>query len=211
MNDITQESFLKDVQDHVLTIIKDDPPYRHIRLARPGSSTYAYEIVTYPGYLCYSGDMGCYVWSRCPDMFAFFRGPIKGDLKINPSYWGEKLQAISRFGEGYQELDEDKFVELVEKARDEFLADRIQYADEDIDPEDYAEELNVELDDAIFTPAEDIRTVEQAHMLLNDFVSDWGFELVDTFEWHFEKFTHHYLWACFAVVWGIRKYDETIP
>jgi hypothetical protein len=77
-----QERFLSDVRDHKLMIIKDDPPYRHIRLSRPGSSTYLFELVTYPGYLCYSGDMGCYVWSRVADMFTFFRDCGEGDDDI---------------------------------------------------------------------------------------------------------------------------------
>ena len=28
-----------------------------------------FDIVTWPGYLCYSGDMGCFVFTRLPDMF----------------------------------------------------------------------------------------------------------------------------------------------
>lgn len=50
-------------------------------------------------YLCYTGDMGTYVFQRLTDMFEFFRTDREykkrngGKLAVNLSYWGEKLQA----------------------------------------------------------------------------------------------------------------------
>lgn len=96
-----EKSFLRDVKDHVMEIRQDDGLYRSIRFQKPGRWTYGFDITTWPGYLCISGDMGCFVFARLPDMFEFFRGQkphIKGDktLGINLGYWAEKVQAQDR-------------------------------------------------------------------------------------------------------------------
>jgi len=82
-------NFVEDTKNHKLTIIKDDGVYRHLHCSS-GSSCYHFDIVTYPGHLCYSGDMGCFVFQRTKDMFEFFRSESG---RINPDYWGGKLEA----------------------------------------------------------------------------------------------------------------------
>ena len=84
------ERFQETISEHQLTVIHDDGLHRHLRCARPQSSDRHFFITTWPGYLCISGDMGCYVFQRIEDMFEFFRND---DLGINPPYWAEKLQA----------------------------------------------------------------------------------------------------------------------
>lgn len=51
------ERFLKDVSEHELTVLHEDGLYRHLRFARPNSGQYHFSIVTWPGYLAYTGDM----------------------------------------------------------------------------------------------------------------------------------------------------------
>ncbi len=60
----TLERFLGDVKGHVFEIKNDDGLYRNITVKKPDSSIYGYKITTWPGYLCISGDMGTYVFSR---------------------------------------------------------------------------------------------------------------------------------------------------
>ena len=92
----SQEEFQKDVSQHGVTIIRDDGVNRHIRFKRPGTMCMHFDLITWPGYLCYCGDMGTYVFSRLEDMFEFFRT----DRDINPGYWAEKLQAVDNHGHG---------------------------------------------------------------------------------------------------------------
>src|SRR5690348_13144744 len=98
--DNCEQWFLKDVSTHEMIVIRDDGANRHIRFKRPGTSCMYFDLITWPGYLCYTGDMGTYVFSRLEDMFEFFRtdrdyNKRKGrELSINPKYWGEKLQAV---------------------------------------------------------------------------------------------------------------------
>lgn len=86
---LTREQFLEDVKDHRLTIIKDDGLYRHLRFKQPGTSNMFFDIVTWPGYLAYTGDMGSFVFTRIEDMLGFFRSK-RGELGINTGYWGRR-------------------------------------------------------------------------------------------------------------------------
>lgn len=97
----TEATFRKDVAQHRMTVIHDHGVHRHLRFGKPGDSNLSFQITTWPGYLCYSGDMGCYVFFRVEDMFRFFRGE-----RINPGYWAEKVQAEDR--EGVKEYDENR-------------------------------------------------------------------------------------------------------
>lgn len=123
----TQEQFLKDVATHEMHILHEDGVYRHIRFKRPGTGCMHFDLITYPGYLVYSGDIGCYVFSRLDDMFEFFRSERKyktGDgLKINLGYWSEKLQATdsngSSPGDGAIEYSECLFRQRVKEAFDD--------------------------------------------------------------------------------------------
>lgn len=73
---LTVERFLQDVADHKMTVVMDNGVYRHLRFANSDSKlafNQWFDIVTWPGFLAYSGDMGCFVFSRLKDMFEFFR------------------------------------------------------------------------------------------------------------------------------------------
>ena len=87
------ERFARDIEKHELTVLRSDGVYRHIRCSKSNSSDMHFEIVTWPGYLAYVGDMGAYTFQRTEDMFEFFRRP---DGKINPRYWSEKVEAYGR-------------------------------------------------------------------------------------------------------------------
>ena len=86
----TPELFLRDVQQHQIQVIRHDGVNRHIRFKRPGSMSYYFDLITWPGHLCYTGDMGTYVFRRMDDMFEFFRDDrchaTLGGLYINCSY-----------------------------------------------------------------------------------------------------------------------------
>ena len=61
---------------------------RQIRCRKPGTCIYGWDIVTWPGYLTITGDLGHFVFRSQDDMLVdFFNGPI------NPQYWLEKCVA----------------------------------------------------------------------------------------------------------------------
>jgi hypothetical protein len=88
--------------EHELTIVKDDGLYHHWRCRNPATWAYGFHIVTWPGYLCLAGDIGCWTFSREPDMIEWFESDHGS---INPHYWSEKLQ------DGHERARNRRFLE----------------------------------------------------------------------------------------------------
>jgi len=111
MAELTKEEFLKDVATHQIHVLHDDGIYRHIQFKQCDSTDKCFSLVTYPNHLVYSGDMGCFVFSRIHDMFDFFstKNPQakECDVYINLGYWSEKL--IAPHPEKAQEFAENLF------------------------------------------------------------------------------------------------------
>ena len=77
--------------DHVLTVVRDDGVYRHLRCRQPGTSMWGWDIITWPGYLTITGELDEWVFTRELDMLRdFFRGDV------NP-YWLQKCTAWDRY------------------------------------------------------------------------------------------------------------------
>lgn len=93
--DDARKRFLKTVEGHQMTSLQECGLHRHFRFRNPQKSAYWFDLITWPGFLCVTGDCGSYVFSRVEDMFAFFREEQnpEGELQINPDYWSEKLEA----------------------------------------------------------------------------------------------------------------------
>jgi len=47
-----------DLAEHVVTVLHSDGLYRHWRCQKPGTGMMGFDIVTWPGSLCFTGDMG---------------------------------------------------------------------------------------------------------------------------------------------------------
>lgn len=207
----TEAQFLKDVQGHQLTVIRDEGVYRHLRFARPLDRNQYFDIVTWPGVLAYTGDMGTYVFERVPDMLTFFREkggerPQGGPLRINAPYWSEKLEAV------YSRRHRPGATEFCEALFRKHVADYVEDWSAGLGPEDLAT-LNEALDASLWSPLGDYGPSEEhAYRLAYEFsvqVSGRTLKFTDFHECDCSKFTHHYLWCCYALVWGIRLYDAT--
>ena len=195
--------FLDDVKTHEMKIIKDDGVYRSILFKRPDSGTYWFEITTWNRYLCISGDMGCYVFSRIEDMFDFFRMDDNDfnkdrtkELNINAGYWGEKLQSIGR-NAGYKEFSEEVFERNVKECFDQYYEDEEDQAKKD--------ECWEEIERWVLGQGE---SEEQSMKNAMDFDFK-DFTLTDFWEYDCKTYTIHYLWALYAIVWGIQKYEAS--
>lgn len=205
----TVETFLRDVADHEMIVLQDNGVHRHILFKNPETSVEHFSILTFPGFLCYSGDMGTFVFHRTHDMFEFFRADAYrerrgGGLCVNLSYWAEKVEAIDRHG-SIKEFDADKFrariwERFVDWARD--------HRDET------GKEERRELWEAICSEVLDIDDSDNG-MRRQAAAYDFGlqvnqavyFRFQDFYEVSVERYSYRFVWCCYALAWAIKKYD----
>lgn len=194
--------FIGDVDHHEMKVIRDDGVNRHIRFARPGSSCMHFDLITWPGYLCYAGDMGTYVFSRLDDMFEFFRTDRNYKLRdgkmlaINPQYWGEKLQAVDR-GDGFMKYSSEVFHKIVNDIVDHYIKDS-ELSEED------SEELRAAVKEDVL---DNDQCEQEAYEAARDFKHD-GLEFRDFWEHDLKDYSFRFMWCCYALAWGIKKYDD---
>ena len=182
------EQLLVDVANHKMTIRLDSGLYRHLHFRQPSNSNMWFEIITWPGSLTVNGDMGTWSFYRVDDMFTFFRSD---KLRINASYWDEKITSESRYGGPAEKFDADTFKANVLSSLDGY------------ELSDHQKAAVVEaLEEEVFSE-EDESTARRA---LSDFKHD-DFTFSDSWEINGNGYTYHYLWCLHAIVWGIKQYD----
>lgn len=192
MDDV-EERFKKAVIGHEMIIVREDGMHRHFTFKSSNSYNYHFHITTWPGYLAISGDGGCYVFARLPDMFRFFRGS-----GINPGYWGEKLQAIERNG-GYREFSEELFHAAIKSDFDQWsFKNRSQQrkAWKALQESDLSKDNAPQsLDDALRAAMD-----YECPVTKNRFNDFWEHDLQD--------YSFRFLWCCHAVRWAVAEYDR---
>jgi hypothetical protein len=215
---ITEKEFLHQVCDHVLEVIRDDGVHRHIRLQAPGTMCEHFDLITWPGYLCYTGDMGTYVFRRLHDMFEFFRTDrrssylqVKGlTLGVNFQYWAEKVEAgeKSSSGNGIKEFS----IEIAHESVRDYVKTHTDHLEPNEDDDEAEKEiladrlasLTTELQDEIYNTSDKYEFVQA----VRDFSHD-GFEFNDFWEYTTDDWTHRFVWCCYALAWRIQKYDDS--
>jgi len=178
-----------------------------------------FDLITWPGYLCYTGDMGTYVFRRLEDMFEFFRTDRRDDssLNINRHYWSEKLQAVdgNRHNGSAMQFSADKFRRVISEIRLEWIRDA-----RDTLSKEQRRELWEAVDEEILQVLGDDDQGYAAQIAARDFY--WsadgmssryrhgkrGWEFHDLWEYSFNDYTHRFTWCCYALAWGIKQYDE---
>lgn len=210
--EVTESKFLSDVREHQMTILRDDDVYRHIRFKKPGTGCMHFDLISWPGYLCYTGDMGTYVFSRLRDMFEFFRTDRQYNLGrgrtlgINLSYWAEKVEAKDMH-DGIREFSEDLFNRAV-------ISDLVTWIRSNAyrTTKDERRELwDSVISEVIWADGDSggYRKQCAAHDFshyVNEKVGDFYFQ--DFWENKVEDYTFRYVWCCYAIAWGIMQYDE---
>jgi len=179
--------------------------YRHVYFGDPKTGNMSFSLVTWPGFLCMSGDMGEFVFERLDDMFHFFRAGTEyrksQKVWVNAGYWGEKLRAGSSPKEDFD--------------RDTFVRSMIRDFRESFPPGEPGrwetwEELKDEL------KWTDMESIEQVLQFAYDF-RDWkGNKLFDVpYEWSSTVENSRFLWACHAISWGVNLYwnskEQEVP
>lgn len=190
--DAMRERFTRNTAEHTMEVLLDNGLHRHLRFTKPGTNSYWFEIVTWPGTLTIRGDMGSFVFARLPDMLEFFRGQ-----RINPQYWAEKEQT----GAPTARFDEKFAAKLIrENVSDEELA---EYEPEDVQS----------IQAAALALVHDFYFGHEAgaRQLIADFEVQLQhappFSFYDTWEWDLTDWTAQFLWCCHAIVWAIKQYD----
>lgn len=191
---LTKDVFLREVENHRMTVIVDDGLRRHLRFAEPGTYNASFDVLTWPGTLCYVGDMGCYVFQRIPDMFEFFRGHHDG----NPYYWSQKLVGVDRHG-SVEEFDSERFAECLRERFNEAADDEDWSAEERADLWEQVESDVLSCDGEVesISAAEDFRTPDRDQIF------------TDMWDYRFTSYTGRFLWCCFALPWAIAQYDAS--
>jgi len=214
MNELipSKSKFIEAVKNHSISILLDSGINRHLRFCNEGSKHRAFDLVTYADHLVVSGDVGTFVFSRCEDMFKFFRSD---ELSINPCYWEEKLKSISCWG-GCKVFDQCVLNQSIQ--------DRVDSICDDI--EDYYEDSPChtkegwqsveEFERAFRGEVKDhfsIYELSEHHFVssIDEFKSQVidNLDFVDSWEWvcH-ERYSSQYIFCCYAIVWGVQQYDK---
>lgn len=216
---MSKERFLKDVANHVMEVHRDDGLYRHVRFRKPGTMCMHFDLITWPGYLCYTGDMGTYVFTRLADMFKFFR-PDQDSRRdpldwIDRRYWAEKVVSGDRH-DGTREFDPEAFKREITEQRRKLFVENFREVDTD-QRRDFWESLQEVIDCA-----------DDGESFTFAAVRDWSFVIRSKprdFADHFlrsgetihldtddfpdcKRDTHRFVWCCYALRWGIGMYDQ---
>ncbi len=203
-----KENFLTDTKDHTMTVKNDNGLYRHLSFSNNGSFNCQFDITTWPGFLCYSGDMGTFVFERTPDMFKFFGDKFDEKYSINPNYWSEKLQAVDgRQDASYDEYCSEIFSDNIKEDYDTWVADN------DLDPEHQAcIELwsAIENEVLLWSHEHEIRAFDAATAFEYDCDDLGKFTFQDFWERDNRQYKYRYIWSLHAIVWGIREYNRHV-
>lgn len=205
---LNEESFLKDIADHEMTVLREDGVYRHIRFKRPGTVCMHFDLITWPGSLCYTGDMGTFVFARLHDMLVFFRpdayakeAPFK---RIDRGYWAKKVEASAR--DGVTEFSEEKFNRAVMEHLVTWIRDhRAETTKEE--RRDLWEAVTSEVIGAD-SDSGGYRKQCAAHDFIHKVNLGQKFYFRDFWEVNVEEYTQRFAWCCYALRWAVMKYDE---
>lgn len=205
------ERVVASTKKHQMAVLRDDGVYRHIRFKEPGTSIWWFDLVTWPGNLVVTGDIGAFHFARLTDMFEFFRNPPG---YINAGYWAEKLRGPVDPTVYQPEIAKRKVFEEFWERRGDYPG---QAADiwralrhEVLDEETLCSEESVHRALSGFryrvsVPIEPERDFVPQRVPRRDSLL---FRFSDTWEWDFRDYDWHFLVSLHAIVWGINQYDK---
>ena len=209
MTTLTLEKFLDDVKHHEITIHQNNGVYRHLEFKKTDNSNPYFNITTFPNHLVITGSInGCnnaLVFSKQYDMFDYFYQYLgDNDLKIYPQLWHEIILSTSYKGiiESYSEFDIDEIKRCAQEDLDDFIKNA-ELSAEDVAAlrwEFESNVLNAEYEHEI------IDSITNFDRIIN--FGFCGFNFDEFWESNYRKYRYEYIWLCYAIVWGIKKFDE---
>lgn len=183
------EQFIADVSNHKMAVKMDNGLYRHLLLRQPGNSNMWFEIVTWPGRLTVSGDMGTWTFD--------------GKMRINADYWSEKIeQGVHGGRDEAKVFSEDLF-------KKELLHRLAGY---ELPPDDLAE-VTEALQDEVLNQDCKYDLLIAARDFKHRFDNQPPGEKYRYFQFDScdlpsgKEYSYHFLWCLYAIVWAIQQYD----
>jgi len=182
-----------DLAEHTIVVKHSDGLYRHWRCQKPGTWNMGFDIITWPGSLCYTGDMGDYLFQRTPDMVSFMRGSC-----MSYSYAAEKCVAHDgRLKEFREELFEVALLDRLKESEDNGGTFRVMRGERCVD-------------ESVADAIDDIRRAYSEYNTQNDAMKAmyesglWdGADLPSC-----EDYTFHFLWCLHAIKWFTQQLSE---
>lgn len=186
--------FAHDTADHQMTILHFEPPYVHLMFSKPKTNNYRFDLISAPGQMIVTGDMGSWIFSRERDMWNFFKTSPKMDEKylFDPHYWLEKADAIDRQG-GERFSFEYLIAFIVERMGED---DRLSEDQKD----ELLDGLEAYRHESLHECLEFLDGVEvttESGRSYRPFAQPEGSAKVYTFG---------FLWICYAIAWGVKQY-----
>jgi hypothetical protein len=183
---ISRDRFAEATAGHQMQVLHDDGLYRHLRFRNPDRGEYWYDLITAPGTLTITGDMGDFLFRRVEDMFDFFG---RNSTTINGHYWAQKVVAGIT-----EEFDADLYKQNLTQ---EFFdaIDNLSRANRD--------DLWSDIEWLLLSAG----STESAYQAMSDW-SDSRMPLEDSFETPVTSLSTTFLWCCWAIVAGISRYTD---
>ncbi len=111
---------VRDLAEHVITEVRRDGLHGHWRCGKPETSNLSFSIITWPGFLCYTGDMGHYLFRRTENMIGFMQS-----ASMSYSYAAEKCIAHDgRLREWRHELFEEELEDYLRDLRESCVSEK---------------------------------------------------------------------------------------
>ena len=183
---ISRDRFAEATAGHQMRVLHDAGLYRHLRFRNPDRGEYWYDLITAPGTLTITGDMGDFLFRRVEDMFDFFG---RNSTTINGHYWAQKVVAGIT-----EEFDADLYKQnLTQEFFD--VIDNLSHANRD--------DLWSDIEWLLLSAG----STESAYQAMSDW-SDSRMPLEDSFETPVTSLSTTFLWCCWAIVAGISRYTD---
>lgn len=195
--DKIHQRFINDISNHEMQILHEHEVYRHVMFKRPDTGCYHFSLITTPGTLLYTGDVGTFVFRRTRDMFQFFSKPTSSDVRHPDfSYWHEKLEAADKHDGSCSDSKEILFERLRDYLKDGDLCGATMQQ-----IKSFIDELESHSEDKHFV--ELYREADQFYIGPN---TRPEFHFSDLWDYNYKTFTDRFIWACYAIQWGVAKY-----
>lgn len=197
------EAFSKDVNQHQLTILHDANTYKHLRFRRGGSNVFWFDLVIFPGGLLITGDMGEYLFKRENDMIGWFLNGRSG-LEINPTYWSQKVAACGQ-------TEVKRF--SLQKMLDTLKEDALEWAEGEQLTKEETDAFSSRFNQEMFNISQNYLggNLKEIWPLVEDIEIETPagtYNILGDPEWSFDDFTTHFIWCCYAIIWGLQKYQK---
>ena len=194
MHDVRQvcNAFLTNVEDHKMTVIKNDNHYRHLRFRNPVLTVAGFDVVTWPGNTLIESDHGTYVFKRSINTL---RGQRINDGARLVGYWEEMLSASCTLST-LKTFDFELFSDAVWRQYDEYCASKV------MTPE-AKRVLHEDIDIEILSNSDKERCYRAVEDFRNRYVFHNFFKDLDD-----HSYNYHFIWSVLALSYVIDKYFQ---